>query len=145
MERGVCRRGKIADLAALTDAQVRALEYDLMTKVGRTLDDVPDLVSYSALASFMANLGEDSVLWRSMHPEYGGWTSTQAMLADIVDWSQEVTRCLVALGGKRPKALKPYPRPWVKDSSVKRIGSDPVTVEEFERFWAQGSEDLTKE
>ncbi len=124
-----------------------ALEYDLMTKVGRTLDDVPGVVSYSALASFVAYLGEDSALWRSMHPEYGGWSSTQAMMADLIDWTQEVARCLIALGGKRPKVLKPYPRPWVKDSGARRIGKDPVTVEEFEEFWERGQrgEDSTKE
>lgn len=126
----------------------RALESDMLTRLGLTLDDVPDVISWDALAAFAANLAEGSALFASMHRDEAAWASTiktNVILADLYD-SLTALRYEIALmntpkGRRRPDKPVPYPRFWVKEKSgkgTKRYGRDPVPLSEFDRWWKGG-------
>lgn len=107
----------------MIDDHAGAVNYDLLTRTGYTLDDVGGRLSWSALSSFIRNLGTDSALARDMGKSTG-WESTlktNAILADIYDLLQVIHRDLCSLGGNKPKKIKPYPRPG-RDKDTKRIG-----------------------
>ena len=102
-----------------------AVEYDLMTKAGYTLQDVGGGLSWSALFSFVTHIEADSALMRELRPELSVWSTqakTNAILADIYDVLSMINSNLCAKGsGKRAKRPQPYPRP-VENKTQKRIG-----------------------
>ena len=109
----------------------RALEYDLMTRTGRTLEEYMNMGAAGkvALISFIENLPMDSALARSMNPkdEFGEWLSiakTNDILANIFD---------AFVASKTPKGRKPkqYPRPRAK----KGIGREAIPLSEFWDWW----------
>lgn len=109
----------------------RALEYDLMTRTGRTLEEYMSMgaAGIVALISFIENLPIDSALTKSMNPkdEFGAWGSTaktNAILADTYDLLQ-------AHFTKKGRNIKPYPRPQAK----KGIGRDAIPISEFWDWW----------
>ena len=121
--------GGIVSLAALVTEHSGAIEYDLLTKTGHELQDVGRSLSWGALASFIANVDDNSALTRELNDEYQIWATTiktNGILADIYDVLSQINANLVALGERKPsKAPKPYPRPGVekKQDNVKHFGS----------------------
>jgi len=118
----------------------KALEYDLMTRTGHTLADVPEAVPWEALSAFVARLDMDSATVQDIRPELAGWTTrakTNAILADIADVLAMINANLVALGQrKRAKIPEPYPRPGSKADRKKHIGSDPLPPDKL-REWIE--------
>lgn len=109
----------------------RAIEYDLMTRTGRTLSEYMDMGAGGKLAllSFIENLPPDSALNREMNPkdEWGPWLSTlktNAILADIFD-------VYVAAHTRKGHQPVTYPRPKQNQS----IGKDAIPVSEFWDWW----------
>lgn len=94
---------------------------------GYELRDVGRSLSWSALLSFISNLGPESYLAREIEPELHNWTTTlktNQILADIYDMLAMINANLVAFGSKKPtKKPKQYPR--LKNKGDK-IGKDPV-------------------
>lgn len=108
-----------------------ALEYDLITKAGCTLDDIGGALSWRSLFSFIGHLTPDSAIHREINPEAASWLSgqrTAGILADIYD--------LVALAhsDKWSHKPKPYPRPSAKQR-LKHFGADPIPIGDFDRWW----------
>lgn len=103
-----------------------AIESDLITSAGIEIEDVGGALSWGAFASFIKNLDYDSALWRSAHPEMSDWGTrlrTNIILADIFDLLAQINVNICAgFSHKKPKHVKPYPRPWSKDKGEKRIG-----------------------
>lgn len=120
-----------------------AIEYDLLTKTGHSIDDIGRSLSWDALDSFLSNIGLDSALGRELHPEEAEWcTTTKAnkMLAEVIDLLAQINANLVAIGDKKPaKKPKPYPRPWKKGPSAeeKHIGSGALPPDKL-RQWFEG-------
>ena len=86
-------------------------------------------------------LPEDSRLRREIEPEYESWstrTKTNAILADIYDILSRINSNLVAMAsGKPARAIKPYPRPWLKKEekeNERHFGRDPLPPDEL-REW----------
>lgn len=102
-----------------------------MTRAGRTLDDVPALVSWRALASFVANLDATSATYARMHPRHAGWTREAYIMADVYDALNGGVAAILRRLGVKAKSPKPYPRP----PSEHRHGA--VSVEEFEAGFAR--------
>lgn len=128
------RRGGIIGLVRIIKEHDRALEYDLMTRTGRTLEEYMSMGAAGkvALISFIENLPIDSALAKSINPkdEFGAWYSvakTNEILADIFDIYAEVH-------SKKGRKPKPYPRPQVK----RGIGRDAIPVSEFWDWWNKG-------
>ena len=95
------------------------------------MDDVGGALSWSALNSFVRNLGRDSALSREIN-NTAGWetiSQTNAILADIYDMLQVIA---LQLAHKR-KNIKPYPRPG-KDKDKKRIGKGAIPYNQL-REW----------
>ena len=112
----------------------RALEYDLMTRTGRTLSEIMDMGAAGriALLSFINYLPPDSALRSAMDPqdEVGEWYTTKktnVLLADIFD-------VFVAANTKKGRKAKEYPRPKQK----KKIGSGAIPISEFWDWWNGG-------
>lgn len=131
--------GKVS-LAAYVEKHRKAIEYDLLTRTGRSLDDVGNSLSWDALAAFIEGLGADSALMRDLHPDVAQWSTTlktNAILADIFDCLAQINANLIAIGShKKAKKTKPYPRPGKKDKNIKQIGNkeSAVSVSKFERW-----------
>ena len=92
-----------------------AIEHDLLTKTGYSLDDVGSTLSWDALDSFIANCGADTALAREINEDYYNWSSmvkTNGILADIFDMLAQINANLVAIGTHKASKEPPkYPRP----------------------------------
>ena len=111
------------------------MEFDLMTRTGRTLDEFMCMgaAGVAALIAFIENLPIDSALFKSMNPKDGFalWTETlktNMILADIYD---AYTKAHTKKGHKHV----PYPRPKKK----KAIGKGAIPVSEFWDWWNKGA------
>jgi len=119
-----------------------ALDYDLMTRTGRTLAEYLGMGAdgMSALAHFCRHLDADSATWREVagHADYAAWSDrlmAVRLLADLYDlvnvfrWQYVGSR-----SKKKPKKPKPYPTPWSRPET-KHFGKDPVKVSKFWDWW----------
>lgn len=127
-------RGGILSLVQTIDEYDRPLEYDLMTRTGRTLSEYIDMgaAGMVALLSFINYLPMDSQLRQAMDPqdEVGEWSTTKKtnmILADLFD-------VFVSANTKKGHKAKQYPRPKQK----RKIGSDAIPISEFWDWWNGG-------
>lgn len=142
MERGLGHHaGGISDLLRLADEHGGALEYDLMTRAGATLADIPARVPWTALRSFVTHLRDGSALVAELHPELSAWGTAwgaAAIAADLFDLvaalRYEFALANTPKGRRRPAKPRPYPRPGAKDD-VPRIGRDPIPIKDFDEWW----------
>lgn len=117
-----------------------AIEYDLLTKTGHSIDDIGRSLSWDALDSFLSNIGLDSALARELKPDTAAWATTfktNAILADIMDELAQINSNLVAIGSQKPaKKVKPYPRPWRQEpADGKKIGSGGLPPAELRKWF----------
>ena len=129
-------RGGILSLVQTIDEYDRPLEYDLMTRTGRTLSEYIDMgaAGMVALLSFINYLPMDSQLRQTMDPqdEVGEWSTTKKtnmILADLFD-------VFVSANTKKGHKAKQYPRPKQK----RKIGSDAIPISEFWDWWNGGDD-----
>ena len=129
-------RGGILSLVQTIDEYGRPLEYDLMTRTGRTLSEYIDMgaAGMVALLSFINYLPPDSQLRQAMDPqdEVGEWSTvkkTNIILADIFD-------VFVSANTKKGHKAKQYPRPKQK----RKIGSGAIPISEFWDWWNGGDD-----
>ena len=129
-------RGGILSLVQTINEYDRALEYDLMTRTGRTLSEYIDMgaAGMVALLSFINYLPMDSQLRQAMDPqdEVGEWSTTKKtnmILADLFD-------VFVSANTKKGHKAKQYPRPKQK----LKIGSDAIPISEFWDWWNGGDD-----
>ena len=129
-------RGGILSLVQIIDEHDRALEYDLMTRTGRTLSEYIDMgaAGMVALLSFINYLPMDSRLRQAMDPqdEVGEWSTvkkTNIILADLFD-------VFVSANTKKGHKAKQYPRPKQK----RKIGSGAIPISEFWDWWNGGDD-----
>lgn len=127
-------RGGILSLVQTIDEYDRPLEYDLMTRTGRTLSEYIDMgaAGMVALLSFINYLPMDSQLRQAMDPqdEVGEWSTTKKtnmILADLFD-------VFVSANTKKGHKAKQYPRPKQK----RKIGSGAIPIGEFWDWWNGG-------
>lgn len=116
-------------LVRLIEKHGRALEFDLMTRTGRTLNEYMAMGAAGkvALLSFIRHLPPDAALCRELHPEDETWmwttaTKTNAILADLFD---------VFVSANSKKKQKPYPRPTKKE----KIGRGAIPIKDFWDWW----------
>ncbi len=123
--------------------EASALDYDLMTRTGRTLDEYLAMGApgIGALVHFVEHLGPDSALSRAddergRFPEpYTATLATNVLLSDIFDAVMAVNRSIYQARTKRRiKKVKPTKRPW-SDNAAKRIGSKAIPMDEFDEWW----------
>lgn len=135
MEQGVADTGSnvggIVSLARIIRDYGRALEYDLMTRTGRTLEEfmMMGAAGKVALISFINYLPIDSTLRQAQNPkdEFGEWhttAKTNAILADLLD----VTVAAHTKKGRKPKT---YPRP----QEHREIGKGAIPIKDFWDWW----------
>ena len=138
MERGINKgrrkRGGILSLVRVINEHDRALEYDLMTRTGRTLAEYVNMgaAGMVALLSFINYLPPDAAVRVAMDPknEFAGWYTqykTNTILADLFD-------VFVAANTKKGRKAKEYPRP----KKNKKIGKGAIPISEFWDWWNGG-------
>lgn len=126
--------GGIISLVRLIDKHGRALEYDLMTRTGRTLAEYMNMGAAGkvALISFINYLPIESELNKELKPEnaeYLQWRDplkTNAILADFFD-------AFIAVHTKEGCQPAKYPRPNANDK--KKIGKGAIPVSEFKNWF----------
>lgn len=119
----------------MIDDHAGAVNYDLLTRTGYTLDDVGGRLSWSALSSFIRNLGTDSALARELGKATGWETTlqTNVILADLYDLLYAIHRDICALGGVKTREMK-YPRPGVEDKTVRKFGKGALPVQDLHNW-----------
>lgn len=134
VHKGGCVHGGILSLVRIIRDHDRALEYDLMTRTGRTLSEYAEMGAAGkvALLSFINYLPPDSRLREAMDPqdETAEWFTTKKtniILADLFD-------VFVSANTKKGRKAKQYPRPKQK----KRIGSGAIPIRDFWSWWDGG-------
>lgn len=109
-----------------------------MTRTRYQTDDIGGALSWSALYSFIKNLGGDSALARDLGKSTGWETTlkTNAILADIFDLLQVIHAELVhwKSGGKKKSKIKPYPRPGRDEDNKRKLGKGALPLDEL-REW----------
>ena len=117
VHKGGCVHGGILSLVRIIRDHDRALEYDLMTRTGRTLSEYAEMGAAGkvALLSFINYLPPDSRLREAMDP-------------------QDETDVFVSANTKKGRKAKQYPRPKQK----KRIGSGAIPIRDFWSWWNGG-------
>lgn len=116
----------------------KAIESDLMQR-GFCLDDIGRSLPWSALNSFISNIGLDSALVKELEPEIADWGTvwkTNLLLADIFDILNIINANIVAIGShKAAKQTKPYPRPG-DEKKGEHYGKGAVSVPELRKMFA---------
>ena len=109
-----------------------------MTRTRFTLDDLGGELSARALLAFLAHLPPESASYASIHGDMGGWSRTDMLLARICE-AVESAAWTVANKGLKRSQMSPKPRrivrPGVKDDGVKRIGKNPIPIEDFDEWY----------
>lgn len=135
--------GGIVSLADLIEAHGRALNYDLLTRIGVSLYDIPDVISWADLRDFVSHLDASSALVAELDPDVAGWQGDEKvpmLLAHIADLlaglSYGYTISHMKKGTRKPQAPEPIPRPGVKPSrQTQHWGSDGIPMSEFDDWW----------
>ena len=130
--------GGIVGLADVIAHHGGAVEYDLMTRTRFTLDDLGGELSARALLAFLAHLPPESASYAAIHGDLGGWSRTDMLLARICEAVESIAWMEACRGAKKSQMPKRPPRivrPGVKDDSVKRIGSDPIPISDFDEWY----------
>lgn len=117
-----------------------------MTRTIYQIDDAGGALSWSALSSFIKNLGGDSALARELGKSTG-WENTKKtneLLADIFDLLQNINFNIVAfansLAGKKiTKNFSPYPRPGKEDNTKRKLGKDALPLPKL-REWIRSKQ-----
>ena len=123
-------------LAEFVEEHGEALNYDLITRTNYQMDDIGGALSWSSLHSFLINIGGDSALARDLDKSTG-WDQTiktNAILADIYDLLQVIRAEIVALGGKKPRKIKPYPRPGADEDKKRKLGKGAMPLTELRKW-----------
>lgn len=117
-----------------------------MVQTGRTLEEymgmgAPGVV---ALAHFNMHLDMDTATWRAVQGlsdsmEWSSQFKQAAMMADMYDLVAQAASALAAKGTKKkPRSMKPYPRPW--RSAGRIVGRAAVKVRDFWGWWQSKKE-----
>lgn len=125
------RPGGTAAAALIVREHRTAIEYDLLTLTGYTLDDVGERLTWCSLFSFIKHLPPSSAYFREEYPEEAAWLNgwrNAAILADLWDLT-------AAINAKRDKEPPKYPRPGTKDESTQRHGADPIPISQWDDWW----------
>lgn len=138
-----CWLGGIVSLYRVIDEHESALDYDLMTRTGRTLHEYLAMgaAGIVALCHFLRHLPLDSATAAEVSgyrgiAEWSQTTKTNILMADIYDNISAMRYAFVQSKSKKGRAKKPdpYPRPWRSDGK-KRIGRGAVPVSKFWGWW----------
>ena len=124
-----------------------ALEADLLERLGITLEQIPEKLSWRALKNYAKHIGADptSHLYRALNPEiaaYGCGLKQSLVLADLFDALRtfDVHFCNAHRKEGTPEIqpLERYPRPGEKKSKT-RIGEGAIPIADF-AAWYYGDE-----
>lgn len=119
--------GGIKSLASFLTEHGEAIEYDLITRAGVSIRDIPEKLDWGGLRSFLMYLPPQSALGVELYPE-NKWSQTEYFLADLVDSLQGL---IWSLGGGKGSKPKPIKRPGKKEAKVLEM-----TPEEFREKWS---------
>ena len=95
------------------------------------------------MALFARHLPEESATFRETHKDTYRFASDfqhSAILADIYDSIQNMLYLFSQVHGGKPNKPQSYPRPWVDDKNVKRIGSGAIPISDFNEWYYGGDE-----
>jgi hypothetical protein len=111
-----------------------AIEADLL-RIGFTMADLGEKVSWRAVAAFVKHSGQDSAVYQEANGADSAWTLETQLLALIADvlqignWQR---------GGGQSKRPVQLPRPGVQaPEKASTWGDDALTVEAFDEWWGR--------
>lgn len=132
-------------LARVLEEHESALNYDLMTRTGESLRNIPGRFDWADIRDFITHLDAGSALIAETEPEAAGWQGTEKvpmLLAHIADTlaalSYGYTLTHMKKGAQKPQPPQPIPRPGVEAPRRQRTqtwGSDGLPISEFLDWW----------
>lgn len=143
--------GGIVSLAVLVAEHGQALNYDLITRAGRSLYDIPAQgMTWADLRDFVAYLDASSALVGEVNPDAAGWQGEEKvpmLLAHIADtlsglaYGYALTH--MKRGSKKPAPPKPIPRPGIAKTAdrERHFGSGAIPIADFDAWWNGEKED----
>lgn len=150
MERGKSNQhGGIIALAQVIGEHESALNYDLMTRAGRSIREVPGTFDWADIRDFITHLDAGSALVAELEPDAAGWQGTEKvpmLLAHIADTlaalSYGYTLTHMKKGAQKPQPPQPIPRPGVEAprQRTQTWGSDGLPISEFLDWWDRTDE-----
>lgn len=111
-----------------------------MAILGRTFEDAARFFGWGELFNFSKHLPETSAVFRARNKDAADYLSRlnqSAMIADLIDSVSALCYMYAKAHNGRPRKPKPYRRPWLKNTS-KSIGSDPIPISEFNKWYYGG-------
>lgn len=138
------QRGGIASLGDLIEEHPRALNFDLLSRVGVSLYDIPGPISWDDVRDIVSYLDASSALVSEMHPEIAGWQGDQktpmllAQICDLLSGLQySYTICHMKKGAQKPKEPIPIPRPGIAapEKQDRHWGSGAIKMSSFADWW----------
>lgn len=111
-----------------------------MERLGVPLDRC-HLMGWHNVIAYARHLAADSGshVWRAKYNEESNYATPlhlAAQLADVYDLIQALYIALTTKQGRKPRPLKPYPRPWAKDR--RQIGKGAIPISQFDQWYYGG-------
>ena len=110
----VYQRGGILGVARILKDYGNATDFDLMTRCGVRLRNVPESIGWDGVLVFMNHAPRDGALARA-YDNRAQWGVTDYLLAALVD---EVNVLIYQLSGGKGKKPKPVKRPQQKTQNT---------------------------
>lgn len=111
---------------------------DLIDKGLRLRDFPSDRLTYGDLLAIIRNAPRSSAVARSLDPERAEWSTTDYLLAQVVDSQAWLVWAKTEDGAKNRNRPRPLPRPGmtpdVGEAEVRHFGSDPIPLDELHDF-----------
>lgn len=130
-------RGGILYLIRLDQRTDGALSFDLITRLGITIDDVPRTIGWDSLKTLVRHADCTWAVWRALNPEYAKYTSDfgrAQLMVKMLDGMQDlgylIAKAHVKSGAsvKRPSYLDV---PWRRTSDTRHFGSGAIPQGDF--------------
>ena len=113
----------------------------MMERLGVSIAQAPHVFGWHALATWARHLPEDSAVYRAAHPQEHAFASAYgraSIAADIFDAVMTVARTVASVGGGRPRAVKPYPRPNGEGVERDHFGEGAISIADFDHWYYEG-------
>jgi len=110
-----------------------------MTLLGMPFEQAAVSYGWGNLYDFANNLPQESATYRRRHPEESECISATGqfeLAASTFDAVMMFAHLFATRYGYKGKSPKLYPRPWA--SKGQKLGSDPIPISEFEKWYYGG-------
>lgn len=119
------QRGGILGVAEILSDRGSATDFDLMTRCGVRLRDVPNTIGWDGVLVFMTHAPRDGALARATDNR-AAWSTTDYLLAALLDG---VNILIYQLGGGKGNKPKPVKRPQAESDIREKAQTQSISTD----------------